>query len=64
MNAYKTQSEKAWCEQRKNAMSYFEQILKAKPHETKAIRPLISHLKSKMNNTCRAQLEKQEQTYK
>ena len=64
---YKTHGEKARGELQKNATSYFEQILEATPHETKAVRPLTSHLKnrsSKMKKICRTLLEKQRRTHK
>ena len=40
----KTYWEKVRRELRKNAISYIKQILEASPHETTAVRPLISHL--------------------
>ena len=51
MDANKTQRKK---EDRNYKECYFEQILEATGHETKALRPLISHLKnysSKTNKT-------------
>ena len=43
----------------KNYTSYIEQILKVTPHETTAIRPLSSYLKTikKTTKTCGTQLE-------
>ena len=54
-------------ELQKNAVSYFEQILKATPLETTDVPLLTSHLTnhpSKMNKICATLLEKQGQTHK
>ena len=45
----------------KNAISYFEQILEAKPIRTTVVWPLTSHLTNhpnKTNKTCKVLLEK------
>ena len=47
MDANKTYWEKARWELHKNALSYLEQIQEATSHETSAVRPLTSHLKTK-----------------
>ena len=46
MDANKTHGEKTRWELHKNAMCYFEQILKATPLKTAAVPPLTSHLKN------------------
>ena len=51
----------------KNTKSFLAKILEAKKHETKAARPLTSHLtkyQNKTNKTGRTLLETQGQTYK
>ena len=59
--------EKARQEPHKSVTCCFEQILEATPYKTAIVPPLTSHLTnnpSKMNKSCRALREKQEQTHK
>ena len=61
MDTNKTHGEKARWKLQKNATCCFEQILEATPHKIAAVWPLSAHLKnhpSKMDKTCRTELEK------
>ena len=64
-DADRTYREKARREQHKNYTSYIGPILEATPHETTAVRPLLSLQPSNMaNKTCGTLLEKQGRTEK
>ena len=61
MDANKTNEEKAWRQQHKNAASNTKQVMEAAPHKAAAVRPPTTHHKnyqSYMNQTCGTLLEK------